>query len=279
MDQAIRTMGLDDLTRALAWARDEGWNPGVDDAAAFLAADPDGFLVGTLGAEPVSTISLVRYGDRFAFLGLYIVSPAHRGRGHGHALWTRALDALPSGTVVGLDGVVAQQDSYRRSGFEPAHRNVRWGGRVASLPPPSDAVRFLTVCDLALLTAYDVFPAPRDAFLAAWLGGSPTRRTAGWVEDGRLLGTGTIRACHDGWKIGPLVADSPEIAEALVSALAGPVAPGPVFIDVPEPHEAATALARRLGLEPTFETARMYRGADPRLPLDRIFGITTLELG
>ena len=29
---------------AIAWAGAEGWNPGVDDAERFLAADPDAFL-------------------------------------------------------------------------------------------------------------------------------------------------------------------------------------------------------------------------------------------
>ena len=33
------------------------------------------------------------------------------------------------------------------------------------------------------------------------------------------------------------------------------------------------------GLTPVFETARMYRGPAPALPLERIFGITTFELG
>jgi hypothetical protein len=32
-------------------------------------------------------------------------------------------------------------------------------------------------------------------------------------------------------------------------------------------------------MAPVFETARMYRGAAPELPLGNIFGITTFELG
>ena len=279
----VRTMSADDLTLVLGWARDEGWNPGVDDAPAFLAADPGGFLLSAVDGEPAASISLVRYGG-FAFLGLYIVTPARRGQGHGLALWQHALDALPAGTVVGLDGVVAEQENYRRSGFVLAHRNARWGGPLGSpadLGEPLPEVRLARPDDLAAIAAYDadLFPAPRDAFLAAWLTGSPTRQTRVHVEGGRVRGYGTVRLCHDGWKIGPLVADSSEIAGSLLAALAGPVAPGPVFVDVPEPNDAAVALVTGLGLTPSFETARMYRGADPGLPLDRIFGITTLELG
>lgn len=273
-------MDLAALETTLGWARDEGWNPGLDDAAAFLAADPDGFLVGMVDGEQVSSISLVRYAD-FAFLGLYVVRPDHRGHGHGLALWEHALAGLPDHVVVGLDGVVAEQDGYRRSGFVLAHRNARWGGTVSALPRVSGAVRALGPGDVAAVAAYDVgvFPAPREAFLSAWLTGATTRRAMGWFEHGRLGGWGCVRACHDGWKVGPLLADSPVVAEGLVAALVGPVTPGPVFIDVPEPNAAAVGLATSLGLTPSFETARMYRGAAPDLDLDRVFGITTLELG
>ena len=48
---------------------------------------------------------------------------------------------------------------------------------------------------------------------------------------------------------------------------------------MPEPNASARALAEGAGLAPVFETARMYRGPAPDLPLPRIFGITTFELG
>jgi hypothetical protein len=54
---------------------------------------------------------------------------------------------------------------------------------------------------------------------------------------------------------------------------------GTVYIDPPVPNEAACRLAVDLGLKPVFETARMYRGPSPALALDRIFGITSFELG
>jgi hypothetical protein len=42
---------------------------------------------------------------------------------------------------------------------------------------------------------------------------------------------------------------------------------------------AAIALTERHRMTPCFETARMYTGIRPELPLERIFGVTTLELG
>jgi len=110
---------------AISMAAAEGWNPGLDDAERFLAADPDSFLATEREGETVATVSCVLYGDSYAFIGFYIVRSDLRGRGIGSPLFERALRRA-GGRVVGLDGVLAQQASYERRGFVLAHRNVRW---------------------------------------------------------------------------------------------------------------------------------------------------------
>jgi hypothetical protein len=52
-----------------------------------------------------------------------------------------------------------------------------------------------------------------------------------------------------------------------------------VAIDVPDIITAAVRLAERLGLEPSFETARMYTGPAPEIDQSGLYGITSLELG
>ncbi len=122
------------------------------------------------------------------------------------------------------------------------------------------------------------FPADRDAFLAAWLS-APGHVVRALVEKGAVTGYGVLRPCREGAKIGPLFAATEADADLLFRALAAEAPPGPVFLDPPEPNAHAMALAERHGLTPSFETARMYRGLAPDLPLARIFGITTFELG
>jgi hypothetical protein len=280
MNLDIRPMSRADLEAALGWARDEGWNPGLDDVGPFHAQDPSGFLMGWLGTVRVGCISVVKYGADFAFLGLYIVHPAHRGKGYGKAIWDAGM-ASAAGRAIGLDGVPTQQENYRKSGFAFAHRNARWGGRLAGLVTTRSFVRPVTAADSATVTVYDRqhVAADRDAFLAAWLAPSATRQTEGYFEDGVLRGYGTVRRCVEGWKVGPLFADTSAIAETLLATLVTPAGTDPVFIDIPEPNVAARDMAARLGLTPAFETARMYLGAAPELPLQTIFGITTLELG
>ena len=52
-----------------------------------------------------------------------------------------------------------------------------------------------------------------------------------------------------------------------------------VQLDVPEPNEAALALASRLRLSEVFGCARMYHGPAPSLPLQQVFGVTSFEFG
>lgn len=270
----------EELATLIAWAADEGWNPGLHDADCFHAADPGGFLLGRLDGEPVAGISVVRYGSSFGFLGLYIVKPGFRGRGLGLRVWKAGMARL-AGRTVGLDGVVAQQSNYRKSGYTLAWRNVRQEGLgIGAAPLDKRIVPLARVTPSALL-AYDeaFFPGGRDAFLRCWTA-KPGHTALAWVDDGVLQGYGVLRPCRSGFKIGPLFADSAAAAEGLFSALRSAAgADAKMYLDTPEVNPEAIALARRHGMAPVFETARMYTELAPALPLERLYGITTFELG
>ena len=196
----IRAMRHNEIAIAIDWAAAEGWNPGHADALCFACVDPDGFLIGELDGGPAATISCVNYDARFAFLGFYIVRPDLRGRGYGLRIWNAAI-AHAAGRTVGLDGVPAQQENYRKSGFRLAHSNIRYGG-VTGLPVPSNpGTTALTDVALASLLVDDstVFPAQRGAFLQAWIS-APGHVGRALVRDGRLCGWGVIRPCRVGWK-------------------------------------------------------------------------------
>jgi GNAT superfamily N-acetyltransferase len=278
-DLRIRPMRPDEIPVAVNWAAAEGWNPGLADHGCFATVDPHGFLIGEFEGAPAATVSCVNYDASFAFLGFYIVREDLRGRGFGLRLWNAAI-ARAGPRAIGLDGVAAQQQNYRKSGFELAYANVRYGGTVTPPAAPQAGVITLAQVPLATVAAYDatVFPAPRTAFLHAWIG-SPGHLGRALVRNGRLAGWGVIRPCRKGRKIGPLVADDRAAAELVLSALLAGVGGGEIFLDVPSINRDAVALAQDLGLAPVFETARMYTAAIPPLRLERIFGVTTFELG
>ncbi|MDD5169833.1 MAG: GNAT family N-acetyltransferase, partial [Syntrophales bacterium] len=262
------------------WAAAEGWNPGLYDADCFYSADPKGFLVGFLGDEPIATISVVKYGSSFGFLGFYIVKPEYRGKGYGMRIWNAGLAYL-KGRTVGLDGVLAQQGNYGRSSFTLAYRNIRHQGSGGGLSPDDPEIVRLSRVSFDEICAYDrpFFPDDRLQFLRCWID-LPRSTALGILMNGRLAGYGVVRICRSGYKIGPLFADSPELAERLFLALRAHTPDGaPVFLDTPEVNAAAIDLTKRYKMIVAFETARMYRGKIPDLPIDRMFGVTTFELG
>lgn len=290
----VKTATREEIALFLEWAASEGWNPGVHDADCFYAADPDRFLIGVLNGEPIASISAVKYGDRFGFIGCYMVKPAFRGRGYGLKIWERAIAHL-QGRVIGLDGVLQQQHNYKKSGFKLAHRNIRYEGKGDALAAERNEkidsstgilepeARLVPIASLPLETVveYDsaIFSTARADFLQSWL--SKEQHTAiGCVHHQRLVGYGVLRPCQQGYKIGPLFADTAQVAEAIFLALKAQVETGCVFyFDVPEVNLAAIAIARKYKMSVVFETARMYRPTALELPLNRIFGITTFELG
>jgi GNAT superfamily N-acetyltransferase len=263
---------------AVDWADAEGWNPGLDDEQRFLAADPGSFLATERAGEIVATASCALYGDAYAFVGFYLVRPDLRGRGMGSALFERAL-ARASGRVVGLDGVLAQQASYERRGFELAHRNVRWR-TVGGGERPSGLVELSSVPFEDLL-AFDtaVFGAQRARFLRVWIDRPPGHALA-CMRDGSLAGYGVLRLCRVGAKVGPLLAGDEDAAEVVLAGLLAGVGPGTeVFVDMPEANARARHLRASREFEPSFETARMYLNGRPPEDVQRVFGVTTLEFG
>jgi len=276
----VRRMSRQEVDLAVEWAFREGWNPGIHDADSFYSTDPEGFFLGVLDDEPVGSISAVAYSDSFGFLGLYIVRPQFRGKGYGTLLWEAAVHYL-KGRNVGLDAVVENEEIYQRLGFNSAYHSYRYRGEGLGSSEDTPGIFNLTQSSMELLMSYDApfFPAPRGGFLESWIGQRGSI-ALGLRRKARLQGYGVLRPCREGFKIGPLFANEPSSAEDLLRALMASAPVGePVFLDVPQPNPAAEDLANDWGMEKVFETVRMYSREETKMPMNRIFGITSFELG
>jgi GNAT superfamily N-acetyltransferase len=281
---SVKVASFEDVKVATKWAEDEGWNPGLHDALLYYQVDKNGFYMGYLDDEPIASISVVKYDDGFGFLGFYIVKPEYRGQGYGYQLWQRALTHL-DGCNIGLDGVVDQQDNYKKSGFKLAHRNIRFirkGGVIESTEQANaDNIKPLSSLEFNDVKKYCAafFPADRHKFLRDWITQSDCL-ALGCVENGVLKGIGVIRQCAAGYKIGPLFADSADIASKLYLQLSCHVSENDdVFLDVPQVNDDAVKLAEQFAMTQCFETARMYTQTEPDIQLQRTFGITSFEIG
>jgi len=284
----IRNMSRSEVDALVGWAAREGWNPGLHDAERFWATDPDAFIAADLEGELIGGGAITSYDGEFGFMGFFIVRPEFRGRGLGNALWhvrrERLLARLRPGGSIGMDGVFAMQDYYAKRGFVFSHRDIRFRADIqdqtAAPRVSEEEIVLLTEVPFAQVCEYDrtCFPAPRPTFLRGWLS-QPDALALGCRREGKLGGYGVVRRCLEGCKIGPLFANDAQAAEALYARLAGFAAGGPLFIDAPENNPSALELVHRHRMREVFGCARMYLGPPPDLAHERIFGVTTFELG
>lgn len=272
-------MQPDEIQIAIDWAANEGWNPGLYDAALFRIGDPNGFFIGTLGNLPVAVGSAVTYDDHFAFCGLYIVHPDYRGQGYGIALTRARLDYVGTRNA-GIDGVIENIPIYERIGYRLVHYNARYRGVASPKTDLHPAIIELSEIPFSQVERYDraCFPAPRGRFLHAWIT-QQHGKASGFVENDILKGLAVRRKCVDGHKIGPLFADSIEIAEQLLESLLKDIPGEAFYLDITRSNPAAADLAEKFAMQEVFGTGRMYLKDRPELADQKIFGISTFELG
>lgn len=279
----IQLASYQDIQLMLKWAAAEGWNPGLHDAFAFQLIDPYGFFIGYLEGQPISCISAVKYSSHYAFIGLYIVHPSFRGQGFGYQIWQHAMQYANECTI-GLDGVIAQQQNYAKFGFKLAHRNIRYSlNETTSFRHfKHDHLILANQFPCAKLFEYDQlhFQYKRHAFLTAWLF-MPNAKALIYHDHHQIKGYGVIRECSLGYKIGPLFADTNDIATIIFQGLCQMAKNTTqlIFLDIPEINQNATQLVESFSMKSNFEVARMYLGQAPHLPLQHIVGLTTFEVG
>lgn len=281
----IRRMTQDELQRQVQWAADEGWEPGVNDAGIFWNLDPEGFLAIEEHGEFLGGGAIIRHSPAFGFMGLFIIDPAHRGRGLGTKLWMTRRDTLlqrlDDNATVALDGVYDMVPFYEKGGFRQFSHHRRFLlDRPAADAQLSRSVKHLKSLSFEEIASLDArcFPGRRDAFLSKWIS-QPTAISLGYVDGTGLRGFGVMRRCVSGWRVAPLFAESVEIADTLFQAFQLHQGDKPLFLDVPDYNPAAGELCNRYRMQEIFGCVRMYLGSLPQMELHNIFGTTTLEVG
>ncbi len=279
----FQKLDFNDLKTLIAWAEKEGWNPGPHDADVFWETDPEGFYGYHYNGALIAGGSIVSYNKEFGFMGFFIVDPKYRSLGIGRKLWYQRRDTMLSrlnkGASIGMDGVVAMQPFYQKGGFEIAYRDIRY--EKTGMPFTPDKNIFpIEEEDISSIIAYDkqCFGFSRPQFMIPWLK-LPGNKTFKYFEDNRIKGFAIVRKAGTGYKICPLFADNENIAEALYKACLNSVIGEPLYIDVPAINQNALSLVKAHDATYIFECARMYYGKSPNVEIDKVYGVTTFELG
>jgi N-acetylglutamate synthase-like GNAT family acetyltransferase len=271
-------MTLPEMEIAIYLAYKEGWNPGIADGLAFYNADPNGFFIAEIDSVVVGCISAVKYSEDYGFIGFYVVENEYRGSSAGTQLALVALKYL-NGCNIGIDGVLSRVANYEKLNFKFAYKNARFE-TVGSNYNVDIRILPLSNISIELVYKYDLlcFPASRQSFIDAWIQ-MPETYSVAFSENGLIKGYGVIRKCRNGFKIGPLFADNSDVAESIFRALASKAVDELIYIDVPVINDEALKIAQKYEMKLVFETARMYSKNIPNISINKIFGITSFELG
>ncbi len=290
----IRPLDSDHISLLTEWARIEGFTPGIGDVSIYKNTDNQGIWIGYLGDKPIGCIAGIRYNSNYGFIGLFIVLEKYRGNGYGVLLWKHALKYLANIPLIGLEAASNRVKDYENWGFKIASTTTRWQweGSNNFLVPQlylDEELEKLQIHEGRSIPSeyvqlYDANreASPRPHFLSDWLDRKEGNVSVLVDKNLNCHGFGRIRPCllksGQGWRIGPLLADTPPLAEVLLRNLVSRHS-GSVFLDSPGSNPYSPYLLERLGFKEISKTFRMYKGYQPQQSLNQVYGLACLELG
>ena len=277
----------------------EHWRPGIKDAECFLAIDPShptANFVGELNGKPIGSVRITKYSDSFAFVGAYLVDKEYRGKGYGIKIFNAAVSSVKPSCSIGLFSLLHLQKMYERSGFRSSQF---YGARYAFHLPTAITcfseisektpveIKCVDQVELEALFLYDskVFGFQRHAFLSKWLHVTGSHARVAVSSKGSIVGYSAARPTfvkEDGYRIGPLFADSEAIAEKLLKVLFEVLLhqekPAPlVCMDVPT--KKGVELSERLQGKKEIEFVYMVTKDLPNACFEKQFGATDSDIG
>lgn len=281
-DSKIGLLAPEDLGDADALVKEAGWNQTEADWRIFLDLGAV-FAIRDRG-RIVATAATLPYGRKFAWISMVLIAGEYRRRGLATQLMERCIETITAvGLVPILDATPAGREVYLGLGFQdswPFQRMLLKGRAKTSEGTSPLEVEPVTDKDWNELCAYDAkwFGADRSAVLSRLRGRLPEAealvRRSGKIA-GFLLGRKGRRAAQ----IGPLVADDPDTAAALLEYAAGAVAL-PVYIDVMDDKATLIERLRSTGFVHERPYTRMMLGRSESFQdLPHTFAVAGPELG
>lgn len=278
-----RKMEWTDIPSGLSLCRSAGWNQLSRDWEIFLSLDPEGNRVCINDdGNVIGTVTTIRYGDRFAWIGMVLVDPLQRRRGIGLGLLEQAQQVLKNERCLKLDATPDGRQVYTRLGFEDEYGLSRLCATTINKNQlASSMASALTAADRESVRSFDlgIFGADRMQLLSWMLDGA--NEFAFKVVDGNQLrgycfGRSGFKYAH----IGPVVASDDDVAKSLISAALAHCNGRPVILDVPHHHHSWRRWLESLGFSELRSFLRMFKGSNlfPGIPQNQ-YAILGPEFG
>ncbi|KAG8199281.1 hypothetical protein JTE90_003703 [Oedothorax gibbosus] len=258
----------------------------------WMEADPQGMKVAiTDTGEIAGTCSFVMNGDRdedgIYFGGVFFVQEKFRSQGIGQQLRNACLKHIGDRNAA-ANAVPGKLDSFKSGGLPIQedrfttleYHTISWPRDFSSfpdIPPPGVEICNFEECHLPKIYVYDEkivgFSRQKNMRLNILERGSRTLVAIG--AGGSLVGFGTVKkTVLDEVRIGPLYADSPDVAEVLLRRLSAVPEHGSGFTLVTtSANSAARGWMRRLGVNVREECDRLYRKRKLDADLGKVFAM------
>ena len=254
------------LSQEMSWPyRVEDWEVALQLGQGFVLQDGAGKIIGTAVWWP--------YGETHASAGMIIVAKAAQGRGWGARLMDALLAAVRPRTIT-LNSTAEGLALDQRRGFVPIgviqqHQGVLKERHEA---PPTSLVRTMADSD------FEAF-ARLDRQATGWERQTMLGRLIAMgdgnvlLRDGVARGYAICRLFGRGHVIGPVVAESPDDARALIEAALSRLGRVFVRVDTSASSQLGTWL-ERIGLQQVGDATNMVLGTQaPSMGPVRMFAL------
>lgn len=272
-EASIRLMRDADLDRVRTLRSIVGWEAdprafdllrGTRDARWAVTETRDGNLIGMIGAVPLGSVGIICH---------LAVHDGYRRLGLGARLTSWAVAYLRSrgASLIRLYSTRSAERIYLSAGFEPT--TLRTVYRLEEIPrrPQTHnegySVETITTKDLSEVCGVDLWSCgtDRSALILATLKLHPGRGLVVRDSSGRIKGYLIRSSTPRSDRIGPFLAETPEVARLLMeNALEGGSAPVEATVTTPK-HTAAHRLFREFGFVARKDRMQMELGEIPAM--------------
>ena len=258
-----RTMHADDIPEGLKLCRKAKWNQLESDWQIFLQHSPGACMVATFHDQIVGTVTTIRYGHSFSWIGMVLVDPDFRRQGIGQQLLQEALQLLQAEETVKLDATPAGREVYLKLNFVDEYPLTRMNRMLTEEIFHSAGARAIQKDDLPRLVEFDsrIFGANRSSLLQ-WMWETAPGFAFMIEEENEIKGYCMGRYGHDFIHIGPVIALNISIAQDLLIAALNKCAGSPVIIDVLHFEPEWMAWLKDIGFTEQRNFIRMFRGTN-----------------
>jgi GNAT superfamily N-acetyltransferase len=271
-----------DVPAALKLSQEPGWNQVAEDWSLMLGPGLTHGVFTEQGRLVASALS-VPYGARYAWIAMVLVTAEFRRRGIATDLMRTCVEELLGrGLVPALDATPEGRQVYLPLGFKDVYSITRLFSDEDARPgsPRHETVRPMIEDDLDAVADYDARLCGADrSFILTDLHRRRPEAAFLALQGKEVVGYVLAR---NGWRsnqIGPLLAETPAIAQNLLAGALGGLS-GPVCIDIGDRHKDLRGWLEDLCFKPQFPFIRMIHGrSEPFDDPNRVFIIAGPELG